>query len=55
MPGSVNGAAQWLHDRGGSCPLAIVPAGTGNNLARGLGIPRDIRPALDLAAACLKE
>ena len=47
--GSVNAAAQWIHDRGASCPLAIVPAGTGNNLARGLGIPRDLRPALDLA------
>jgi len=47
--GSVNAAAQWLHDRGAPCPLAIVPAGTGNNLARGLGIPRDTREALALA------
>jgi diacylglycerol kinase (ATP) len=47
--GSVNAAAQWLHDRGAACPIAIVPAGTGNNLARGLGIPRDVRQALALA------
>jgi diacylglycerol kinase (ATP) len=36
--GTVNAAATWLQERGLNVPLAVVPAGTGNNLARGLGI-----------------
>jgi len=44
--GSVNAAAQWIHERGHDCPIAIVPAGTGNNLAKGLGIPLAAGPAL---------
>jgi diacylglycerol kinase (ATP) len=47
--GSINAAAEWLIERGASAPIAIVPAGTGNNLARGLGIPLRTGPALDLA------
>ncbi|MCC7240497.1 MAG: diacylglycerol kinase family lipid kinase [Acidobacteria bacterium] len=31
-------------------PMAIVPGGSGNGLARDLGIPLDARPALELAA-----
>jgi diacylglycerol kinase (ATP) len=45
----VNAAAQWLLDRNADCPLAVVPAGTGNNLARGLGVPREVEAALGLA------
>jgi diacylglycerol kinase (ATP) len=47
--GSVNAAAEWLVERGAEAPLAILPAGTGNNLARGLGIPLRIEDALGLA------
>jgi diacylglycerol kinase (ATP) len=47
--GTVNAAAQWLLERGGDCPLSILPAGTGNNLARGLGLPLDRRDALQVA------
>ena len=49
--GTVNAAAQWLLDREADCPLAIVPAGTGNNLARGLAIPLDTESALRVALA----
>ncbi len=35
-----------MFERGVERPLGVIPAGTGNNLARGLGIP------LDPAAAC---
>ena len=37
--GTVNYAATWLRSLGARSELAIVPAGTGNNLARGLGVP----------------
>jgi diacylglycerol kinase (ATP) len=47
--GTVNAAAEWLLDREASSTLAIVPAGTGNNLARGLAIPLDLERALELA------
>ena len=47
--GTVNAAASWLNERGVACPIGIVPAGTGNNLARGLGLPLDLEPALELA------
>ena len=39
--GTVNAVASWLEERRQRLPLGIVPAGTGNNLARGLGIPLD--------------
>lgn len=47
--GTINAAAHWCADRGVSTPVAIVPAGTGNNLARGLGLPLDTEPALRIA------
>lgn len=49
--GTVNYAASWLRARGATCELAIVPAGTGNNLARGLGIP--LSPEAAFRAALL--
>jgi len=33
----------------GSAPLALLPGGTGNDLARCLGIPRDIERAVEIA------
>lgn len=45
--GTINGAGSALV--GTSVPLGIVPGGSGNGLARDLGLPRD--PALALAVA----
>lgn len=36
---------------GSGIPMGIIPAGTGNLLARNLGLPLDIRGALDIALA----
>ena len=47
--GTVNAAAEWLVERKASSTVALLPAGTGNNLARGLGIPLDLEEALALA------
>ncbi len=50
--GTVNALASWLLDRGPSgrgIPLGIIPSGTGNNLARTLGIPRDSTRAAAIA------
>ena len=47
--GTINAAATWLESRGGRCPLAVIPAGTGNNLARGFGIPLKLEEALKIA------
>ena len=35
--------------RGSTAPVAIIPAGTSNLFARNLGIPRDLKAALDVA------
>jgi YegS/Rv2252/BmrU family lipid kinase len=47
--GTLNAVAAGLIDTG--LPLAILPAGTANDLARTLGIPRDF----DIAAQIIKE
>ena len=47
--GTVNQAAQWLLRQNLQCPLALIPGGTGNNLAAGLGLPKTIVAAVDLA------
>ena len=47
--GSVQDVVNGMLDAGPPVPLGIVPAGTGNDLAGGLGLPRDPRGALTLA------
>jgi diacylglycerol kinase family enzyme len=51
--GSVHAVAGRMAARDllGSVPLALVPLGTGNDLARGVGIPLDPPAAADLAAS----
>jgi YegS/Rv2252/BmrU family lipid kinase len=44
--GTVSGAANGLVNSG--VPLGVIPAGTGNTLARDLGIPLDLEPACEL-------
>jgi YegS/Rv2252/BmrU family lipid kinase len=46
--GTVNGAASALADTG--IPLAIIPGGSGNGLARDLLIPLNARKAFEIAA-----
>jgi YegS/Rv2252/BmrU family lipid kinase len=41
--GTVSECAEWLI--GAECALALVPAGTGNDLARALGVPGDVEAA----------
>ncbi len=48
-PATANAAVSWLVSRGWECPIALVPAGTGNNLASGLGIPLASEAALEIA------
>jgi diacylglycerol kinase (ATP) len=47
--GTVNGVGAWLLDSGLPADLAIVPGGTGNNVALALGIPSDRRQMLEIA------
>ncbi|MEP6680734.1 MAG: diacylglycerol kinase family protein [Chloroflexota bacterium] len=47
--GSVQDVVNGLLEAGTSIPLGIVPAGSGNDLARSLGLPRDPRAALEIA------
>lgn len=49
--GTVNGTVEWLVRRDRRCPVAIIAGGTGNNLAAGLGIPRDPEAALEVAVS----
>lgn len=46
--GSINSAVQVLVDVG--LPLAIIPLGTANNLARTVGVPLDLEDAIATAA-----
>jgi diacylglycerol kinase (ATP) len=48
--GTVNEVVNGLARSGRECALAVVPMGTANDFARGLGIPPDISAALRLAA-----
>jgi len=52
--GTVGSVAEWLLSTaagdGEPAALGIVPCGTGNNLARALGIPFDVAPAVERAA-----
>lgn len=47
--GTANAVLSWLAERGWDRPLGLVPAGTGNNLAAGLGVPPSTKEALELA------
>ncbi len=47
--GSVNLAIHWLDQARIDAPVAILPAGTGNNLARGLHIPTDAEASIRCA------
>jgi diacylglycerol kinase (ATP) len=61
--GTVASVAEWIVRRTGGLDtgrclapapptvLGIVPSGTGNNLAKGLGIPGNFREAIEIAAA----
>jgi diacylglycerol kinase (ATP) len=47
--GTVNATVEWGYRAKHSCPIAIVPAGTGNNLATALGLALPLAPALRIA------
>ncbi len=49
--GTVGEVATGLHLGGGIPRLGIVPAGTGNDLARSLGLPTDVEQAATVAVA----
>ncbi len=49
--GTLSAICDWMLRRDLRIPLAIIPAGTGNNLARGLGIARALPAALETALA----
>jgi len=55
--GTVNGVAEWLfrNSSPGETSLGIIPGGTGNNLARGLGIPLHPDRAAEVALSGREE
>lgn len=48
--GTINGVVNGLTSARGEVALGVVPLGTANDFARGLGIPEDIESALRVAA-----
>lgn len=46
--GTVNGVVAGLAEEGGRAVLGVLPIGTGNDLARSLGLPLDLDDALDV-------
>lgn len=46
--GTVNGVVTGLAEVGARCALGVLPVGTGNDLARSLGVPLDLEEALDV-------
>lgn len=51
--GTVNLGLSWLNQAGIRAPVALIPAGTGNNLARGLGLPLEASEAIKVAFCTL--
>lgn len=49
--GTLHHAVEAMVQAGCSLPLGILPAGTSNDFARGLGIPADLERAVDIVAA----
>ena len=47
--GTVRLAVNWLKKQDWQSPVAIIPAGTGNNLCKGLGFPLDLEKSLHVA------
>lgn len=48
--GTINEVVNGLAAAGGAAALAVIPLGTANDFARGLGVPEAVEPALWLAA-----
>jgi YegS/Rv2252/BmrU family lipid kinase len=46
--GTLHETANGLHDGGGQTPLGYIPSGSGNDFARGMGLPSDPLAALDV-------
>jgi diacylglycerol kinase (ATP) len=49
--GTVSAVVAWLHRRDTTAELAIIPAGTGNNLASGLGLALEPLAAAEVAVS----
>lgn len=47
--GSIQEAIEGLNQVNWPCPLAIIPCGSGNDLAKSLNLPTDLESAIDLA------
>ena len=52
--GTLNAAANWLIRHDIQAPLAILPAGTGNNLARGLDLPLNLEESFHMGLTGMK-
>jgi len=49
--GTLHETANGLHEAGCRTPLGYIPSGSGNDFARGMGLPADPLAALDVALA----